>query len=290
MKLDSIVLIVPPNDAEAILISQIAEKLKLPTILSKQTHGASLDQGHDYFRQIKKGGYKTVVVVEMPGPKTEKRLKALGVDLHIIDHHHYTGLDRAHHPKTKRLLPSSLEQFLKFFRITEAKLRVLGFDPKLVAGIGVMDRGFIWALKEEGWSKKEIDQVLAFHDGLLSHIHNPKTEARKQAVAVQAWKRRKKWNGYLVVESRADIQLRPRLSRIIALEIGKPTSLIVIERGRGLIYVQESDHAMGLFTKFGGFTFGLDRNWGFKNEQGKSSVTLKIVKKFLTNKDCVRTF
>ncbi len=281
MKFLRTVLIVPPNDAEAILISKIAEKLGLPMILSKQTHGASLDHGRDYLPLVKQSGYKQVVVIEMPGPKTEKRLRALGVDLHIIDHHHYTGLDRAHDPKTDKLLPSSLEQFLKFFRVTDVKLRALGFDPKLVRAIGVMDRGFIWALKEEGWNKKEIDHVLEFHDSLLSQIHNPKTEARKQEVARLAWKRRKKWNSYFIVETRADIQLRPRLSRIVALEIGKPTSLIVIERGRGLIYVQESDHAMDLFRRFGGFTFGLDRNWGYRNEEGKKRVTLKDVKRAL---------
>lgn len=279
--LKTTVLIVPPNDAEAILISQIAQKMGLPTILSKQTHGASLDKGRDYFPLVKKGGYKKVVVVEMPGPKTERRLEKLGIDLHIIDHHHYTGLDRAHDPKTGRMLPSSLEQFLKFFRLTDVKLQALGFDPTLVRAIGVMDRGFIWALKDEGRSKKEIDAILAFHDGLLTHIHNPKTEARKQEVARQAWKRRKKWEEYFVIETKSDIQLRPRLSRIVALELGKPTSLIIIERSRGLIYVQESDQAMDLFRQFGGFTFGLDRNWGFRNESGGPRVTLRDVKNFL---------
>lgn len=275
------VLIVPPNDAEAILISRIAGKLGLPMIESKQTHGASLDHGREYVALVKKGGYKKAVVVEMPGPKTERRLRQAGIDLHLIDHHHYTGLDRAHDPKTGRLLPSSLEQFLRMFKVTDAKLRSLGFDPKLVRGIGVMDRGFIWALREEGWSRKEIDRVLTFHDGLLSAIHNPKTEARKQALAQRAWARRKKWQKYFVVESRADIQLRPRLSRIVAQKIGKPTPLIVIERGRGLIYVQESDHAMDLFRTFGGFTFGLDRNWGYRNEKGKPRVTLRHVKRAL---------
>jgi hypothetical protein len=278
------VLIIPPNDAEAILISQLARKMGLPMILSHQTHGASLDKGRDYLPEVKQVGYSRVVVVEMPGPKTEARFRKLGVELVIIDHHHYTGLDRAHDPKTGRMLKSSLEHFLTFFKLTDAKLHSFGFDPKLVRAIGVMDRGFIWALREEGWSKKEIDQVLAFHDELLSKIHNPKTEKRKNDLALRVWKKRKKWNGYYVVETRADIQLRPRLSRIVALEIGRPTSLIVIERGRGLIYVQESDHAMDLFQHFGGFTFGLDRNWGYRNEPGNQRVTLRNVKKRLQGK------
>ncbi len=281
MNFDSGVLIVPPNDAEAILISRIAQKMGLSMILSHQTHGASLDKGRDYLPLIKKGGYKKVVIVEMPGLKTEQRLKKLGIEVVLIDHHHYTGLDRAHDVKTGRMLPSSLEQFLKLFGLSDAKLRAFGFDPKLVRAIGVMDRGFIWALQEEGYSKKEIDEILTFHDGLLAHIQNPKTQARKQEVAFRAWQKRKKWNEYFIVETHSDVQLRQRLSRIVAIEIGKPIALIIIERKRGLIYVQESDCAMKLFERFGGFTFGQDRNWGYRNEKGKSTVGLKEVKKML---------
>lgn len=274
------VLIVPPNDAEAILISQIADKMELPMIASKQTHGASIDKGRDYVPLIKKGGYTRVVIVEMPGPKTEAHLKQLGFEVVVIDHHHYTGLDRAHDARG-RMLPSSLEQFVRLFKLTPARLKKLGFDPHLVKAVGIMDRGYVWGLQDEGFSKKEISDVLAYQDSLLGSVRNPATEARKQRVAQQAWKRRKKWKGYLVIESRADVQLRPRLSRIVALQIGKPTALIVIERARGLIYVQESDHAMELFGRFGGFTFGLDRNWGYRNEKGKPKVWLKEVQSVL---------
>ncbi len=273
-------LIVPPNDAEAILISQIAKKMGLPTILSKQTHGASLDQGRDYLPEVMAGKFKRVVVVEMPGPKTEARLMKLGLEVVLIDHHHYTGLDRAH-DKTGKMLPSSLEQFLRLFQLTDKKLESLGFRPRFVHAIGIHDRGFIWALQEEGYSKKEIQEFLVYHDGLLAQIQNPRTEKRKQTISKNAWKRREKWNGYLVVETRADIQLRPRLSRIVATEIGKPTALIIVERKRGLIYVQESDHAMTLFKTFGGFTFGGDRNWGYRNEKGKKQVWLREVKAVL---------
>ncbi len=278
------VLIVPPNDAEAIQISQIAQKMQLPVILSKQTHGASLDQGRNYLAQVKAGGYKRVVVVEMPGPKSEARLKKMGIELILIDHHHYTGLDRAHDEKTGKMLPSSLEQFLKLFRLTDKKLTSLGFHPRLVHAIGIHDRGFIWALQDEGYSKKEIREFLKYHDGLLAQIQSPRTEKRKQLIAHNAWKRRTRWSTYFIVETEADIQLRPRLSRIVALEIGKPTALIIVERKRGLIYVQESDHAMKLFRTFGGFTFGQDRNWGYRNEKGKKRVWLKEVKTVLKEK------
>ena len=268
------VLIVPPNDAEAILISRIAQRMNLPTILSNQTHGASLDKGHDYIPEIKKLGSTRVVVVEMPGIKTETRLKRLGIQLVIIDHHHYTGIDRSH--KT-----SSLEQFLSLFNLTDKKLTALGFQSRLVYGIGLLDRGFIWALQEEGYSAREIKQVLTFHDALLTEIQNPRTEKRQQELAMHAWKKRKKWHEYFIVETKADMQLRPRLSRIVALELKKPTPLIILERTRRLIYVQESDHAMKLFETFGGFTFGQERNWGFRNEAKKKQVWLRAVKKVL---------
>jgi predicted Fe-Mo cluster-binding NifX family protein len=273
----STILIIPPNDAEGILISQIAEKIGLPILVSKQTHGASLDKGRDYFPIIRKGGYKNVIVVEMPGPKVEARLKKAGIKLVIIDHHHYTGLDRAHSASGK-MLPSSLEQFVKMFRLTDAKLGALGFEPLLIRGIGILDRGFIWALQEEKFSKNEIERILNYHDSLLSQLQNPKTEMRKQALVRGAWEKRKKWKSYFIVEINADIQLRPRLSRIVAEKFGKPTSLIIIERKRGLIYVQESDKAMDLFQKFGGFTFGQDRNWGYRNEKRKPHVTLRDIK------------
>jgi len=33
--------------------------------------------------------------------------------------------------------------------------------------------------------------------------------------------------------------------------------------------------------KFGGFTFGMDRNWGYQNTPGVSKVTLVDIKRFL---------
>ncbi|MBT5807891.1 hypothetical protein HOI18_01305 [Candidatus Uhrbacteria bacterium] len=280
MNFETTVLIVPPNDAEGVMIKEIAEKIGLPVIISHQLHGASLDKGHDYVQDVVDGGYKEVFVVEMPGVKAEKRFKKLGIKLNIIDHHHYTGLDRAHGPDDK-MLPSSLEQFLKLFKLTDVKLKKFGFDPKLVRAIGIQDRGYVWALMAEGYSKSEVKNVLKYMDKLTAHLHNPKTEARKRELAKKAWERRKKWGEFYVVTTRADVQLRPRLSRIIVETIGKPTPIIVVEWGRGLIYVQESPYAMELFNRFGGFTFGLDRNWGHRNEPGAKKVTLRDVKKVI---------
>jgi hypothetical protein len=277
MDTEKTALIIPPNDAEAVMIRTLADKLNIPVIESRQFHGASLDQGHDYVGEVKKGEYRHVIVVEMPGPKAEAQLRKMGVRLDIIDHHHYTGLSRAHDEKG-RLLPSSLEQFLMMFKVTDAQLRRWGMNPRLVRGIGIQDRGYVWALQDEGYTKKEIKEVMAFHDSLIAHLHNPKTEARKDRAAKTAWDRRKKWREFWVVTTRADVQLRPRLSRLIVEKIGKPTPLIIVEHGRGLIYVQESPYALHLFERFGGFTFGLDRNWGHKNSSGEPRVTLRDVK------------
>lgn len=277
----STLLIIPPNDAEAILIAKLAEAMKLSLLKSKQIHGASLDKGKDVVLVVKKGKYKTVIVVEMPGVKTEAKLRKFGIELIIIDHHHYTNLNRAQNPKTGKLLPSSLEQFLKLFHLTDTKIKVLGFDSRLVKAIGIMDRGYVWALKDEGYSKEEIKSVLKFHDELIAPLINPKTEAKKNTATDYAWKSKKKWNGYFIVETKADVQLRPRLSRLIVTKIGKPTSLIIIEYKRKLIYVQESKRAKKLFTAFGGFTFGQDHNWGYKNEKGKIHIGLDDVKRIL---------
>lgn len=275
------VLLVPPNDPEAVMIFTLAKKLELPIIESRQPHGATLEKEPRLISTLKKGGWKRVVIVEMPGPKTEAKLRRMGLQVVLVDHHHYTDLDRAHDPKTGILLPSSLEQFIKLFRITDARLRSFRFDPKLVHGVGIMDRGFVWALREEGYSDREIKRVLAYQKKLMDKRVDARAEARKDALARRAWKMRKAWDGFTLIIDNSPAELRPRLSLIIALEVKRPLPLIVVEKRRGLIYVQESPHAMALFKKFGGFTFGMDRNWGYKNERRKKQVRLRDVQDFL---------
>jgi hypothetical protein len=284
MKLADAVLVAPPNDPEAVMIFELAKKMRLPTIESLQPHGATLEKEPKLIEKLTNGGWKRIVIVEMPGRKTEENLRRLGFQVTIIDHHHYTDIDRAHDPNTGHLLPSSLEQFLNLLRITDAKLRVFGFDPKLVRGVGIMDRGFVWALREEGYQDDEIKRVLAYQKKLMGKRLNARLEARKDALARKAWKRRTVWNGYTLVVDESSTELRPRLSLIIALEVKRPLPLIVVEKKRGLLYVQETPHAMALFKKFGGFTFGMDRNWGYKNERGKTPVTLQDVQRFLVTR------
>ncbi len=275
------VLIIPPNDPEALMIYEIAKGLGIQIIRSPQPHGADLDRELDIVPLVKAGGWERVVIVEMPGLKTEAKLRKLGVDVVIIDHHHYTGIERAHDTKG-RSLPSSLEQFLKLFRVTDAKLLKLGYDPRIVLGIGVMDRGFVWAMQKDGFTEKEITATIALQRTLLGSHGMLKDEDRKMAVARKAWDRRTQWEGYQIVQHGTDVEIRSRVSMIVALEVKKPTPIIFVEKKRGLIYVQESENAMDLFRKFGGFTFGVDHNWGFRNVPGKKSVSLKDVQLCLT--------
>jgi len=274
------ILLIPPNDPEAILIYELAKAMGLQVIRSSQPHGSTLDREPDLIPLVRDGGWERLIIVEMPGPKVEEKLRKLGVEVVIIDHHHYTGLDRAHDAKG-RSLPSSLEQFLRLFRITDTRLRSFGYDPKVARGIGVMDRGFIWALKEEGYRPKEIGAVLALRRKLLADHGMLRDEEKRMAAARKAWDGRKEWNGYQVVESRTSAGIREGVSFIVALEVGRPTPVIFVEKGRGLIYVQESNQAMDLFRAFGGFTFGSDRNWGYRNGMGKRQVTLKDVQRIL---------
>lgn len=274
------VLVIPLNDPEAILIYELAKAMGVQVIRSQQPHGAALDREPDLVPLIRDGGWKRAVIVEMPGPKVEEKLRRLGVEVVIVDHHHYTGINRAHDAKG-RPLPSSLEQFLKLFRVTDARLRRLGYAPKAARGIGVMDRGFFWALRAEGYRKKDIDAVLALRRDLLARHGLLRDEEKQMAAARKAWNARTAWHGYQVVVNDAAAGVREGVSFIVALEVKKPTPIIFVEKKRGLIYVQESDRAMDLFRAFGGFTFGLDRNWGYRNGPGNKKVGFADVKRIL---------
>ncbi len=279
------VLLIPPNDPEAILIYELAKAMGIQIIRSQQPHGATLEKESDLVLLIRDGGWKRVVIVEMPGLKIEAKLRKMGVEVVIVDHHQYTGIDRAKNSKTGKLLPSSLEQFLKLFRVTDAKLHKLGYTPKIARGIGVMDRGYVWALQEEGYRPLEIETVIALQRALLAKHGLLKDEDQKLKQARKAWKDRKVWKEYFVVTSNIKTEIRSRVSMIVVQEIGKPTPIIFLEKKRGLMYVQESGHAMDLFEAFGGFTFGLNRNWGFRNEKGKRHITLKDIQKILLKKN-----
>jgi len=275
-------LLVPLNDPEAVLIAMLAKAFGIPLIESRQPHGASLDQEPEIVKKIQAAGWKRVRIVEMPGLKTEATLRRRGTEVEVIDHHAYGNLDRSRHAKTRKSLPSSLEQFLTRFRITDARLCARGFDPKFVRGIGIMDRGFVWALQEEGYSASDIREVLRYRDQLMRPYTDPREETKERGAADRAWKQRKMWKGFLVVTTGSVYGIRWRISERIASHLKHPVPLMLWAPKRGVIYVQESAFSERLFQKFGGFTFGTKRNWGYKNEPGKRRITLKDVKQMIT--------
>ena len=285
MQKEKTLLIIPANDPEAGMIIKLAQAMGLSMKVLQQPHGASLDLEKNLVQEIKEGKWKEVVIVETPGPDTEKKIEDTGVSVHLIDHHHYTGLDRAHDPKTGAFLPSSLEQFLSLFRFSDTRLHKLGFEPKIVRGIGIMDRGYIWALQNEGYSRREIKKVVALSVELMKEMgkYDEKKEERREEVAKKVWEKRVAWKEFFVVRHASDLSVRSSLSLVIALECKKRVPLILWEpkRGGGVIYVQESPHGMTLFEAFGGFTFGMDKNWGYKNEKGKKRIGLQEVKHLL---------
>jgi hypothetical protein len=274
MTRDHAVLLIPKNDAEPVLILKIAEALRISAIVSRQPHGARLSNEKgllDKLRALKK---THIVIIEIPGPKQEQELTDAGFTLHIIDHHRYDGLDRARQ-KTGALLRSSLEQFLDLFHITDQELRAHGFDPRLVRGVGAMDRGFIWALREEGYGPALIQRVSRYVQRLTKEARETHLLTANREEAKKAWRRRTEVGPFLLVSSvHSKVEIRPDVSLFAAACYGKPVPIIVSSRGGKLLYVQDTPLALELFKKFGGFTFGQDRCWGYNNATAKRKITL----------------
>lgn len=280
------ILIVPVNDEEAFLIAEIAEKLGITVHRSAQAHGAKLENEPKLMESI--DGFANVAIVEMPGPEIEQKIrdssvgKQQAVSLHIIDHHHYTNLDRAHDAKTGQMLPSSLAQFLDLFEVTDEELGSLGYDPRLVRAVGLWDSGYYWALLKAGYSKDEIKKLDEYLAEIDSKIPGFKNYEQYEAAAKAAWENRTEWNGFQVVVS-ADPKAHTRalVSKYAAYEYWKPVAMIIVERAGSRLYVQESPLAIKLFEHFGGFTFGRDLNWGYDVPEEGKPVDLEDVKKYL---------
>lgn len=274
------VLVIPPNDPEAVLIKQIAKAIGLSVLSLGQPHGARLEKEVDLPERIKNGGWKRVITVEVPGPKMEETLRSHGFDLVVIDHHEYTDLDRAHDAEGKRLA-SSLDQFLALMAISDKELESLGFDARLVHGVALFDRGFVWEMFKEGFSKEEVLQVIDYNKRLMQTIRPDVDEEKREALADRVWRERIEWHGFFLLFNDTMYQVRSRVSLIAAIEREVPTPLILVEPSRGFIYAQETDLAPKFFEAFGGFTFGQGNNWGFKNESGQKQVTLDMVKEVI---------
>ncbi len=140
---EEITLICPCNDGEAKTIIDIAKKLRIDTRISRQGWGAKIEEEpSNNLKELK----KIIVIIEMPSLNFEKKLREKGHFVKIIDHHKYNDLDR-----TNKL--SSLEQFAKLLNFKLSRWQ---------KGIAFNDRGYIYLLKGEKYSLKEIIKIREF--------------------------------------------------------------------------------------------------------------------------------
>jgi hypothetical protein len=212
--------------------------------------------------------------VEIPGPNVEDELRSVGYEVVIIDHHRYDELDRMKHL-------SSLEQFLQVFELDDARLQALGFDPVLIRGVGMIDRGFVWELKKEGLSKADQKRIRDHYVSLMNELGSPAEGSVEEAR--RAWEAREQVGNVMVVKSkRADVKIREALSFVLADLYEEPPQVLIFE-GNGRISLQDSDQAPKLHETFGGFTFGQDKCWGFQPEPGRPGPSLKDILQILQN-------
>ncbi|MBU0531837.1 hypothetical protein KJ910_05110 [Patescibacteria group bacterium] len=263
------------------MIAELGEKIGMQVHRSKQAHGAKLDEEPGIMKMIEESGAKNVITIELPGPEIEEQIKDKSKKLKVIDHHHYTGLNRAH-DEAGKMLPSSLEQFLEFAGVSDQELTDLGYDPRMIHAIGFWDSGYIWALIEAGYSREEIEAFEEYKKDIEKALGMPEVREVDLAAAEQAWENKTEWNGfYVLVSDDPKAHTRSIVSRIAAKEFWKPTPVMISERAGNRLYVQESPKSIDLFEHFGGFTFGRDKNWGYDNRDERVQLTLEDVQQFL---------
>ena len=270
-------LLCPKNDEESLQILKIAAAAHIATVISEQPHGARLYNEPNLIARLKQADpiARRVAIVEIPGPGVEDELKSIGYEVVIIDHHRYDELDR--------MQPlSSLEQFLLVFEITDARLVELGFDPLLVRGVGMIDRGFVWELKKAGLSPAEQKRSRDHYVSLMNELGSPAAGSVEEAK--RAWDDREQVGGIMVVQSRrADVKIREALSFVLADLYEQPPQVLIFE-GNGRVSLQDSDFAPALHRAFGGFTFGQDRCWGFQPEPGSPAPSKQEIFRILEQK------
>lgn len=257
MSLDPLtsIIISPRNDVESLTIVSLAEALHIPCIVSKQPHGATLDVEPDLVARIRETNpvAHDVVIVEMPNVSTEDKLRELGFDVHIVDHHRYESLDRMRKE-------SSLEQIRALFDMDDTTLRVAGFDPVLIRGVGLIDRGFVWELVKENVPEADRKRMIEYYRE-QGAVLDPNRSIEEKA-AKNAWKNRKTIENVIVVTSdETNLSIRDAISFLVAEEFSEPPVVVISQPGR-IVYVQDTPTALALQHTFGGFTFGQNLCWG----------------------------
>ena len=280
--LSNVTFVTVVNDPEALILCMLAKAAGMTVIESAQPHGASLDEEPDIIARVRAAENLEVWTMEIPGPKTEARLRKLGYTVRIIDHHMYGKLDRAHAEETGKRKRSSLEQFLEWTEITDEDLIKWNFIPDLVIGIGIMDDRYVQGLRKANYSDLAVEQILAYRAKLEQQI-NP-YYAEIVIAAVVAWRERREFHDFTVFEANLIIRVDDNdIHAIVSTEIstlairyGKESHPSVIsDRGGRQLYVNNIpqatihrlEHAFGDYYTF---TYGAGRCWGINND--KSSL------------------
>ncbi len=255
------ILICPKNDVESREIHKLAEAFHIPTVVSEQAHGATLDAEPNLIDRIRLINpiAHDVVIVEMPSVAWEDRLRELGFAVHIVDHHRYEHLDRMN-PE------SSIDQCRALFALDDIALTMAGFDPVLVRGVGLIDRGFVWEIAKAGVSDPDRKRMIAYYREETAKL-GPTRQA-EEAEAARAWKKRRMDGDVVIVESDEEaMSIRDAISFLVAEEFAVPPVVMIYQPNR-VVYVQDTDTALALQQVFGGFTFGQNRCWGLPRKNG----------------------
>ncbi len=236
-------------------IVALAEALHIPCIVSAQPHGATLDVEPGLIDRIREANpvAHDIVIVEMPSIAKEDALRELGFDVHIVDHHRYETLDRMQKE-------SSLEQVRALFDMNDAAVAAAGFDPVLIRGVGLIDRGFVWELAKEHVPEADRKRMIAYYRA-QNTILDP-DQIQGERAAKKAWDARSVIEGVIVVSvTDPALRIRESLSFLAAEAFAEAPATIIHQPGR-MAYMQETSTASVLQRTFGGFTFGQDLCWG----------------------------
>lgn len=272
--------ILPCNDGEAKRSCDILLSLRAPYLhISKQGWGATLDREWSKISWANLAGLKRVVIFEMPGQKLEgteiefeRKVKTLGYELQIIDHHYYRWVDRYDRK-------SSLEQLCKSINWP------LDWTDTAIA---VNDRSYIPGLKKLGLSREEIVQVRVYDlkaQGFKTD-HIDRQMARAPQV-VESLSKRKRGDLWLIESADVErifilqelaLQSSDGISHV--LEIGKKKlsfsgSPQVVNRLLNLDYTKFG-FAKG-YTCYGGGDEAFSKFWGFRPRYAHEIVDPKFV-------------
>lgn len=267
----SVLLVTPMNDAESIMIGNIARALSIKTIVSRQDHGASLDLEPNIVERIGDIALGTVWIVEIPGPATERAITATGREVCVIDHHRYgKDLDRSHGADGS-LLPSALAQFLTLTKVTDRELAAWGWGPKTVRGLGIFDASYARGLREAGYMPNDIKQVIALRNLLLSGFIGEDFDAQR-AAAREAWKSLEVAASMNVWRAQSRCPIRAEFGILSIEEDFDYEPNIVVEYEGRQIFVQNVDPRLVeyllLHVKGKTFSYGDNRNFGVDNTKG----------------------